>query len=168
MARAAPALARHQAWRSVYGIVARFVRNEKLRQALSFHTLLVGVNPCTTSAIHALAHKRERDGGVWCAQGGTNRLVAGLVTQFERLGGTLRLGDPVTGIATLGDRATGVTTASGWTAEADAVASNADVMHSYRDLLSDSRRPRRLRARPARTTSSPPWFTVHSGHKGAW
>src|SRR3546814_19049403 len=44
MARAAPALARHQAWRSVYGIVARFVRNEKLRQALSFHTLLVGGN----------------------------------------------------------------------------------------------------------------------------
>src|SRR3546814_9555956 len=72
-------------------------------------------------------HKRERDVGVWCAQGGTNRLVAGLVTQFERLGGTLRLGDPVTGIATLGERATGVTTASGWTAEADAVASNADV-----------------------------------------
>src|SRR3546814_9023582 len=64
MARAAPALARHQAWRSVYGIVARFVRNEKLRQALSFHTLLVGGNPFTTSAIHALAHKRERDGGV--------------------------------------------------------------------------------------------------------
>src|SRR3546814_1338406 len=102
--------------------------------------LVTGVQTCALPIFHALAHKRERDGGVWCAQGGTNRLVAGLVTQFERLGGTLRLGDPVTGIATLGDRATGVTTASGWTAEADAVASNADVMHSSRDLLSDSRR----------------------------
>src|SRR3546814_11678980 len=69
MARAAPALARHQAWRSVYGIVARFVRNEKLRQALSFHTLLVGGNPFTTSALHALAHKRERAGGVWRSEG---------------------------------------------------------------------------------------------------
>src|SRR3546814_17544054 len=107
MARAAPALARHQAWRSVYGIVARFVRNEKLRPALSFHTLLVGGNPFTTSALHALAHTRERDGGVWCAQGGTNRRVAGLVTPFQRLGAPLRLGDPVPGIAKLGTRAPG-------------------------------------------------------------
>ncbi|MFZ5261374.1 FAD-dependent oxidoreductase, partial [Enterobacter bugandensis] len=76
-------------------------------------TLLVGGNPMTTSAIYALIHKLERDGGVWFARGGTNRLVAALVTQFERLGGVLRLDDPVTSIETLGDRATGVTCASG-------------------------------------------------------
>src|SRR3546814_5523702 len=87
---------------------------------------------------------------------------------FERLGGRLRLGDPVTGIATLGDRATGVTTASGWTAEAAAVAINADVMHSYRDLLSDYASARRLRARLERTRRSPPMFTVHFGSKGKW
>lgn len=114
MVRAAPALMRYQAWRSVYSMVSHFVRNEKLRQALSFHTLLVGGNPFTTSAIYALIHKLERDGGVWFAKGGTNRLVAGMVALFERLGGTLRLGDPVAKIETLGDRATGVVTASGW------------------------------------------------------
>ena len=65
MLRAAPSLAKHQAWRSVYSVVARYVRNEKLRQALSFHTLLIGGNPFTTSAIYALIHKLERDGGVW-------------------------------------------------------------------------------------------------------
>ncbi len=64
MLSAAPALARYQAWRSVYSIVSKFVRNEKLREALSFHTLLVGGNPMTTSAIYALIHKLERDGGV--------------------------------------------------------------------------------------------------------
>ncbi|MCM8732223.1 phytoene desaturase [Hephaestia sp. GCM10023244] len=168
MARAAPALARHQAWRSIYGIVSRFVRNEKLRQALSFQTLLIGGNPFTTSAIYAMLHKLEREGGLWCAQGGTNRLVAGMVTQFERLGGTLRLGDPVTEIATLGDRATGVTTASGWTADAEAVASNADVMHSYRDLLRGSRSAQRVRARLERKRFSPSLFRVHFGIKGTW
>lgn len=71
MVKAAPALARHQAWRSVYSMVSGFVKNEKLRQALSFHTLLVGGNPMTTSAIYALIHKLEKDGGVWCARGGT-------------------------------------------------------------------------------------------------
>jgi phytoene desaturase len=168
MVKAAPALAKYQAWRSVYSIVSKFIQNEKLRQALSFHTLLVGGNPMTTSSIYALIHKLERDGGVWFAKGGTNRLIAGMVTQFERLGGTLRLNDPVTSIDTLGDRATGVTTASGWHGEADAVASNADIMHSYRDLLSGSRSAQRTRARLERKKYSPSLFVVHFGIKGTW
>ncbi|RZM16988.1 MAG: phytoene desaturase, partial [Sphingomonas sp.] len=53
MIKAAPALAKYQAWRSVYSIVSSFVKSEKLREALSFHTLLVGGNPMTTSAIYA-------------------------------------------------------------------------------------------------------------------
>jgi phytoene desaturase len=117
-----------------------FVKNEKLREAFSFHTLLVGGNPLTTSAIYALIHKLEMEGGVWCAKGGTNRLIAGMVAQFERLGGTLRLHDPVLHIHTLGDRATEVETVSGWRERFDAVASNADIMHTYRDLLSDTTR----------------------------
>ena len=91
MLKAAPALAKYQAWRSVYSIVSKFVADEHLRQALSFHTLLVGGNPMTCSAIYALIHKLERDGGVWFAKGGTNKLVAGMVALFERLGGELRL-----------------------------------------------------------------------------
>jgi phytoene desaturase len=147
MIKAAPALAKYQAWRSVYSMVSSFVKSEYLRQALSFHTLLVGGNPFTTSAIYALIHKLERDGGVWFAMGGTNKLIAAMVTHFERLGGVLRLGDAVTHIATLGDRATGVTTASGWSAEADMVAVNGDIMHAYRDLLKDSRSAQRSRAK---------------------
>ncbi|MBA3896551.1 MAG: phytoene desaturase [Sphingomonadaceae bacterium] len=168
MIRAAPALVKYQAWRSVYSIVSSFVKSEKLREALSFHTLLVGGNPMTTSAIYALIHKLEKDGGVWFAKGGTNRLIAGMVAQFERLGGTLRLGDPVVEIETLGDRATGVRTASGWRADADAVASNADVVHSYRDLLSGSARGRRAGAALQRKRFSPSLFVVHFGIKGGW
>ena len=82
MIKAAPALAKYQAWRSVYSMVSSFVKNEKLREALSFHTLLVGGNPMKTSAIYALIHKLEKDGGVWFAKGGTNRLIAAMVRQF--------------------------------------------------------------------------------------
>ena len=56
MVRAAPALARYQAWQSVYSAVSRHISNDKLRQAFSFHTLLVGGNPMTTSSIYALIH----------------------------------------------------------------------------------------------------------------
>jgi phytoene desaturase len=168
MIKAAPALAKYQAWRSVYSIVSSFVKSEKLREALSFHTLLVGGNPMTTSAIYALIHKLERDGGVWFARGGTNRLVAALVTQFERLGGVLRLDDPVTSIETLGDRATGVTTASGWSGQADAIAANSDIMHTYRDLLATSRSAKRKTGSLERKKYSPSLFVVHFGIKGTW
>jgi phytoene desaturase len=168
MIKAAPSLAKYQAWRSVYSIVSKFVRNEKLREALSFHTLLVGGNPMTTSAIYAMIHKLERDGGVWFAKGGTNRLIAGMVTQFQRIGGTLRLGDPVASIETLGDRATGVTTQSGWHGDADAVAANADIIHTYRTLLAGSRSAQRTADRLETKSYSPSLFVVHFGIKGTW
>jgi len=168
MVKAAPDLARYQAWRSVYSMVSSFVKNEKLRQALSFHTLLIGGNPMTASAIYALIHKLERDGGVWCAMGGTNRLVAGMARLFERLGGVLKLGDPVIEIETLGERATAVLTRSGERFEADAVASNADLIHSYRDLLKTSRSAQRTAARLQKKRFSPSLFLVHFGIKGTW
>ena len=168
MIKAAPSLVKYQAWRSVYSIVSSFVKSDYLRQALSFHTLLVGGNPMTTSAIYALIHKLERDGGVWFAKGGTNKLVAGMVTHFERLGGVLRLGDPVTNIETLGDKATGVTTASGWEGKADMVACNGDVMHIYRDLLKTSRSAQRTKVALERKRYSPSLFVVHFGIKGTW
>ena len=168
MIKAAPSLMKYQAWRSVYSIVSSYVKHPKLREALSFHTLLVGGNPMKTSSIYALIHKLEKDGGVWFAMGGTNKLIAGMVTQFERLGGVLRLGDPVASIDTLGDRATGVTTKSGWSVAADAVASNADIMHSYRDLLKGSRSAQRTRARLERKSYSPSLFVVHFGVRGTW
>ncbi|MDB5677696.1 phytoene desaturase [Sphingomonas bacterium] len=168
MVKAAPALMKYQAWRSVYSIVSSYVKNEKLRQALSFHTLLVGGNPFTTSSIYALIHKLEKDGGVWFAKGGTNRLVAGMVALFERLGGTLRLGDPVASIETLGDRVTGVTTRSGWHGEAEAVASNGDVMHTYRDLLKGSRSAQRTVRGLEKKSWSPSLFVVHFGVRGTW
>ncbi|MBB6427928.1 phytoene desaturase [Sphingopyxis sp. JAI128] len=165
MIRAAPALMKYQAWRSVYSIVSSYVKDERLRQALSFHTLLVGGNPMTTSAIYALIHTIEKDGGVWFARGGTNALVGGMVRLFERLGGTLRLGDPVAKIETSGNRVTGVTAQSGWRSDADMVATNADLMHSYRDLL-DHERGAKVARGLARKRWSPSLFVVHFGAKG--
>jgi len=168
MVRAAPALMKYQAWRSVYSMVSHFVKDERLRQALSFHTLLVGGNPMTTSAIYALIHKLERDGGVWFAEGGTNKLVAGMVRHFERLGGVVRLGDAVADIHTLGDRVTGVRTASGFELQVDAVASNADIIHTYRALLGSSRSAQRTASKLEQKRFSPSLFLVHFGVRGTF
>lgn len=168
MLRAAPALMQYQAWRSVYSMVSRFIKNEKLREAFSFHSLLVGGNPMTTSAIYALIHKLEKESGVWFAKGGTHALIRAMVTHFERLGGTLRLGDAVARIDMVGDRVTGVVTRANHVIEADAVATNADLMHSYRDLLAGHARGPRRAAALERKRWSPSLFLVHFGIEGTW
>ena len=70
-------------------MVSSFVKDEHLRQALSFHTLLVGGNPMNTSAIYALIHKLEKDGAT-----GTDafRTAGGLgVSDCTRGGAAARL-----------------------------------------------------------------------------
>jgi phytoene desaturase len=167
MLKAAPALAKYQAWRSVYSIVSGFVQNEHLRQALSFHTLLVGGNPMTCSSIYALIHKLERDGGVWFALGGTNKLVAGMVALFERLGGELRLNDPAVAIEVENGRAHAVRTRSGWRGQADAVASNGDVVHSYGLIEGSARGAKQVRSLK-RKRYSPSLFVLHFGLEGTF
>ncbi|MFC0205945.1 phytoene desaturase [Novosphingobium soli] len=168
MIKAAPALARYQAWRSVYSMVSHFVKDERLRQALSFHTLLVGGNPMSTSAIYALIHKLEKDGGVWWTKGGTNRLAQGMAALFQRLGGTLRTGDKAVRIHTVGDQVSEVECASGWRERFDAVASNGDLMHTYSQLLGETIRGKQMAARLARKRFSPSLFVVHFGVEGTW
>jgi len=165
---AAPTLARMQAWRSVYSTVSRFIENEKLRQALSFQCLMIGANPMHASAIHTMHHALEMDGGVWWARGGTNRLVAAMLRHFERLGGKVQMGDPVVRIHTIGSRATEVETQSGWKDRFNAVASNADLMHTYRDLLGHTKRGRDRARSLSRKSFSPSFFMVHFGLEGAW
>jgi phytoene desaturase len=117
-----------------------------------------------TSSIYALIHKLERDGGVWFARGGTNALIAGMVKLFERLGGILRLEEPVAEITTSGDRVTGVKTAKG-TLAADLVATNGDVVHSY-GLVKDHKRGLKMERRLKRKRFSPSLFVVHFGLEG--
>ncbi|MFP5393860.1 MAG: phytoene desaturase [Gammaproteobacteria bacterium] len=137
MIRAAPQLARLEAWKSVYGMVARFIQDEHLRQAFSFHSLLVGGNPFATSSIYTLIHALERQWGVWFPRGGTGALVRALVRLFEDIGGRIELNAPVARIETRDGRASGVRLEDGRLFEADAVASNADVVHTYDALLGE-------------------------------
>jgi phytoene desaturase len=137
MIAAGPQLARLQAWRSVYGIVARFIQDEQLRQAFSFHSLLVGGNPFATSSIYTLIHALEREWGVWFPRGGTGALVRGLVRLFQDLGGRIELNASVAQIDVHAGRVSGVRLEDGRRFEADAVASNADVVHTYAKLLGE-------------------------------
>jgi len=135
MLKIAPDLVRLQSYRTVYGLVARYVRDERVRQMLSFHPLLIGGNPFRTTSIYALIHYLEREWGVWFAMGGTGAIVDSLVRLLQELGGTLELSAEVTRIVTEHGRATGVQLADGRLIPADIVISNADVAMTYQRLL---------------------------------
>lgn len=165
MIRAGPQLARLQAWRSVYSIVSRFIADEELRQAFSFHTLLVGGNPFNTSSIYALIHALERRWGVWFPKGGTGALVRGMVRLFEEMGGAVRVNAEVDRIEVSGGLARSVTCRDGWSGAFDAVASNADVVHTYGHLLRDEPRGRREAARLTRKRFSMSLFVIYFGLK---
>jgi phytoene desaturase len=127
---------------SVYGQVSQFVQDERLRQVLSFHPLLLGGNPFTASAIYSLIPFLERKWGVHFPIGGTGALVRGLVKLIESQGGTVRTNATVAEILVDDGRVTGVRLESGEIMPADLVVSNADSAYTYRHLL-----PARLRHR---------------------
>ncbi|MFA7893974.1 phytoene desaturase [Pseudomonas putida] len=165
MLHAGPQLARLQAWRSVYSMVARFIKDDQLRQAFSFHALLVGGNPFATSSIYTLIHALERTWGVWFPKGGTGALVQGMAKLFTDLGGTLELNAEVAAFETQGSRVTGVRTQDGRRWQADAVASNADVVHTYSDLLAEHPRGDQEGKRLKGKRFSNSLFVVHFGLK---
>ena len=124
MARVAPDLVRLGAWRSVHQMVARYVRDERLRVVLSFHPLLVGGNPFTASAIYSLIAFLERRWGVHFAMGGTGRLVQKLAGLIQGQGNVLRCGAEVAEIVVERGAATGVRLTGGEVLPADLVVSN--------------------------------------------
>lgn len=165
---AAPALTKHRAWQSLDQTAARFLRNPKLRQALTFPALLRGGNPRTANALCAALQLPEAHGGMWWPRGGTNRLAAAMLRHFERLGGEARMHDPVVAVDVEGSRATEVETRSGWRGRFDAISSNADLVHTYGDLLRMAPRGPRLARRLAGKRFGHSLFVVHFGIEGGW
>jgi phytoene desaturase len=135
MAKLAPQLLRLGSLRSVYGMVAKYVRDERLRTILSFHPLLVGGNPFSASSIYSLICFLERRWGVHFAMGGTGRIVQGLVGLIEGQGNQVACNSEVVEILVRDGTATGVRLANGTTLRADIVVSNACTAYTYKNLV---------------------------------
>ena len=165
--RGVPALLRNQGWRSAWGLVAHLIESDRLRAVLAMPVLLSGANPFTASALSLLGQAGPGR-SAWWPQGGMSALIGALVARFEALGGIMRLGDPVVELELIGNRVSEAVTHSGWRGRFDLFASNADVVHTYRDLLRQSPRAAPIAARLARRRFAPAAFTVHFAVTGSW
>jgi phytoene desaturase len=163
MARIVPAMVRLQSYRSVYGLVAKHVKNERIRQVMSFHPLLVGGNPFSTTSIYSLIAFLERNWGVHFPVGGTGALVRGLSSLIEGQGGALRCNAEVKQILVEGRRARGIELTSGERIMADVVVSNADSAWTYRYLVPPEARRRWTDARIEKQRYSMSLFVWYFG-----
>ncbi|HTJ80348.1 MAG TPA: phytoene desaturase [Polyangiaceae bacterium] len=165
MARIVPDMLKLRSYRTVYGLVASHVRDPRLRQVLSFHPLLVGGNPFSTTSIYTLIAFLERQWGVHFPVGGTGALVRGMVGLIEGQGGRVRLGAEVRRIVVESRRARGVELADGERLDADVVVSNADSAWTYRHLVEPEARRRWTDKRIERSRFSMGLFVWYFGTK---
>jgi phytoene desaturase len=165
MLRIIPSMLRLQNHRSVYGLVAKYLKDERLRQVFSFQPLLVGGNPFKTSSIYLLIHWLERKWGVHYAKGGTGAIINGFGKLLEELGVELRLNAPIAEIEVERGRAVAVRTESGERLTADLVVANADPSMVYTKLVAPQHRRKHTDRSIARKHQSMSLFVTYFGTK---
>ncbi|RJS24142.1 phytoene desaturase [Corallococcus sp. H22C18031201] len=142
-----------RAHRRMYSDVARFFRDERLRAAMTFQTMYLGVSPYASPAVYGLLPFTELGVGIWFPQGGLYAIPRALERLGREEGVRFRYGASVERILTEGGRATGVRLVGGEVLRADAVLCNADLPYAYETLLDAKAVPLKRRT-PLRFTSS--------------
>lgn len=135
MLRQIPHLVRLRSYESVWTMVGRFMKDDRLRRAFSIQPLLVGGNPFDTTAIYGMINHLERTHGVWFPKGGTGALVDALEKLMLEEGIKISLNTTIDRIKLDGNQATGVILENGQEIMANVVVSNMDPVHVYRTML---------------------------------
>lgn len=164
MIRIIPQMIRLKNYRSVYGLVSTFIKDERLRQAFSFEPLLVGGNPMTITSIYLLIHWLERKWGVHFAKGGTTAIVHGLKQLLEKKGVEFHFNSRVAEITVANERATGVVTTDGRRFDCDVLVSNADPIKVY-GMMDEKYRPSHSDRRLSQMKQSMGLFVLYFGTK---
>lgn len=168
MLRQVPHLLRLGAYRTVWQMVSRCVKHEKIRQAFSIQPLLVGGNPFDTTSIYGLIHFLERAHGVHFAMGGTGALVDALERLMREEGIEVRLGTTVTSIDVDGEMIRSVRLDGGERLETDHVVSNADPVHLYNALLPRDAAKASARLKARHSEQSMGLFVLYFGTEGQY
>ncbi|RMG04036.1 MAG: phytoene desaturase, partial [Acidobacteria bacterium] len=164
MLRVIPKMVKLRSDRSVYKFASRYFNDERLRICFSFHPLLIGGNPFTSTSIYSMIHQLEQEFGVWFAMGGTGALVQALCRLFQEMGGELHLSSEVAQIIVDSQkRVKGVELKNGELLDADVVISNADVAWTYLHLIKPEFRRKYTDKRIERMSYSMSLFVYYFG-----
>lgn len=157
-----PRALRLQALMPAYDCVKRYFNDPRHRFTFSFHPLFIGGNPFRAPAVYLMIPYLEKTGGVWFCKGGMYSLVRALEAVFKQLGGVVETDAEVEQIVVENRRAKGVWV-KGQFYEADAVISNADLAHTYGDLIPSEHRRKWSGKRLRKTQYSMSAFLIYLG-----
>ncbi len=165
MLRAVPDMLRLENYKTVYGLVSKYIKDERLRQAFSFEPLLVGGNPTKITSIYLLIHWLERKWGVYFAKGGTNALVKAFEKLLLKKGATIHTNSSVKKIEVENGKVKRVITQNEKIFECDLIVSNADPVRVYRDMIDKKHRSKHSNFRLNRKQHSMSLFVAYFGAK---
>ena len=168
MMRAAPHMIRLKNYRSVYGAVASYIKDPRLRQVFTFQPLLIGGNPFNCPSIYLLIHWLERKWGVWFPKGGMGALVGAMGRLMDEIGVDVRLNSPVEHIDVVDGKAKSVRLADGSTMNCDLIVSNADPAVVYTKLIDAKHRKKHTDRSVNRKRQSMSLFVAYFGAEGSW
>jgi len=144
---------RIRAHKKMYPEVGRFFRDDRLRAAMTFQTMYLGISPFEAPAVYGLLPFTELAVGIWFPEGGLYAVPRALEKLCRELGVRFRYRASVSRIDADGGQARGVTLNDGTRLAADAVVCNADLPWAYKNLI-DPTVSRLPRAEKLKYTSS--------------
>ena len=136
MLKQLPALLALKSYKSVYSLVCKYIKNEKLRKILSMHPLLVGGNPFTTTSIYGLILYLEKKWGIHYSMGGTGQIIKGLEKLMLEENIKIIKGQEVKNIIYNNNRIQGVKLNNQKEISTDSLVCNADPPAVYDRLVS--------------------------------
>ncbi|MEO7426433.1 MAG: phytoene desaturase family protein [Fibrobacteria bacterium] len=162
MARFVPTVLKLKAWMPVTTFVNRYFRDFRHRFLFSFHPLYIGGDPFRSPAVYLMIPYLERKQGVWYTRGGMYSVVEAMEKAFRLAGGEVLTGMPATQIRVEAGKAVGVEAGDIYF-PADIVVSNADLAHTYRNLLAPAHRGLWTDAKVARLKHTMGCFLIYIG-----
>ncbi len=135
MLKQIPSLLNLRSYKSVYGLVSKYISNDKLRRVFSMHPLLVGGNPFTTTSIYALILFLEKKWGIHYSMGGTGSVVKALEKLMEEEGIKILKDAEVTEIILNNKNVRAVKINKSKVIDCDYVVCNSDPPNVYKNLI---------------------------------
>ena len=157
-----PQALRLQALMPAYDFVKKYFEDPRHHFTFSFHPLFIGGNPFRAPAVYLMIPYLEKTGGVWFCKGGMYNLVRALKDVFEGLGGVIETDTEVEQIVVENRKTKGVM-AKGQFYEADGVISNADLVHTYGELVRSEHRRKWSNKKLQKTQYSMSAFLLYLG-----
>ena len=163
--RVAPLVFRHRS-ATVQEVLDQYFTDDRLKALLSVAWPYVGSPP---SRLSFLLYSQVMELLVTDARyalGSFETLVEALVEALESSGGRLVVAQAVTRIKVADGAVTGVVLADGSEVSARVVVSNADALHTFKDLLGEDLLPRRYRKRLERAKPSHSAVVLYTAFRG--